>query len=144
MNSNAKEVTLLVVEDDDVDAKIVARVFKKLKIANPTFRAKDGIEALEYLRGENNKEKIKNPLMILLDLNMPRMNGLEFLDEIRSDPGLRRSVVFVLTTSASDKDKLAAYDRYIAGYIVKAEIKKGFLEILELLDCYWKIVALPS
>ncbi len=143
MSLNKAEVTLLVVEDDDLDAMAIKRTFKKLKVANNLVRAKDGVDALEYLRGENGKDKIAKPFMVLLDLNMPRMNGIELLEALRMDNELKDSVVFVLTTSATDKDKVAAYDYNVAGYIVKSDIESSFLEVIELLDCYWKIVALP-
>ncbi len=143
MSQNKAEVTLLVVEDDDLDAMAIKRTFKKLKVANNLVRAKDGVEALEYLRGENGKDKIGKPFMVLLDLNMPRMNGIELLQTLRMDDELKDSIVFVLTTSATDKDKVAAYDNNVAGYIVKSDIESSFLEVIELLDCYWKIVALP-
>lgn len=137
-------VKLLLVEDDDVDVMGVKRAFKTLKIANPLFIAHDGIEALEYLRGENGREKVTSPYIILLDLNMPRMNGIEFLNEIRNDPDLRQSIVFVLTTSARDEDKVKAYDHNIAGYMLKSDPTKSFQEAMQLLDYYWTIVELPS
>lgn len=143
MTNNSEEVTLLVIEDDDIDAMAIDRSFKKLRLANVLVRAKDGVEALEFLRGENGRDKISKPYMLLLDLNMPRMNGIELLAELRDDPDLNDAVVFVLTTSAADKDKVAAYDQNVAGYIVKSEIKSTFLNVIELLDCYWKIVTLP-
>lgn len=144
MTQNRKEATLLVVEDDDIDAMAIERSFKKLKLDNSLVRAKDGIEAFEIMRGENNKEQITKPFLVLLDLNMPRMNGLEFLDALRKDPVLSDTVVIVLTTSAADKDQAKAYDQHVAGYIVKTEIKDSFLEVIELIDCYWKIVTLPA
>ena len=95
------EVNILLVEDDEVDVMAVKRALKTLKIANPFFRAADGIEALEMLRGTGGKKQLPSPYIVLLDLNMPRMDGLEFLDELRQDPALHRSVVFVMTTSAA-------------------------------------------
>lgn len=144
MMNNSEEVTLLVVEDDDIDAMAIDRSFKKLRLANTLVRAKDGVEALEFLRGENGQEQITRPYMLLLDLNMPRMNGIELLAELRKDPDLSDTVVFILTTSAADKDKVAAYHQNVAGYIVKSEIKNTFLNVIELLNCYWKIVTLPK
>lgn len=135
-----KHATILLVEDDDVDAKSVERAFKKLKIVNPIVRAKDGMIALELLK----KSEVSKPYLILLDLNMPRMGGLEFLAEIRKDEGLKNSVVFVLTTSKDDEDKLAAYEKNIAGYIVKERLQYGFDELVKLLDHYWRIVELPE
>lgn len=135
-----KEVTILLVEDDDIDAKAVQRAFTKLRIANSMHRAKDGIEALEYL--ENGV--VRHPFIILLDLNMPRMGGLEFLSQIRSDKRWSDCVVFILTTSKADEDVLQAYQQHIAGYIVKENLQQGFDELVKLLDHYWRVVELPS
>src|SRR6476620_8140823 len=104
-------VTLLAVDDDKVDLMALKRSFRDLKIANPIVEAHDGIEALDRLRGENGCEKLPAPCMILLDLNMPRMGGIEFLDELRRDPELRRTLVFVMTTSSAEEDRVRAYDR---------------------------------
>ena len=139
-NFRYKPATVLLIEDDDIDAKSVERAFKKLKIGNPIIRAKDGVMALELLRDGN----VSRPNLILLDLNMPRMGGIEFLAELRQDDNLRNSVVFVLTTSKDDQDKLAAYEKNIAGYIVKENLQLGFSDLVNLLDCYWKIVELPD
>lgn len=144
MNQPKRDVSLLMVEDDDLDATAITRAFKKLKLTNPLVRAKDGVEALEYLRGENGRTKIARPYMILLDLNMPRMDGIEFLAELRKDPTLSNSVIIVLTTSAADKDKVAAYDNHVAGYVIKSDLGSSFLEVIQLIDCYWKIVSLPE
>ncbi|PCK07737.1 MAG: two-component system response regulator [Alteromonadaceae bacterium] len=145
MNQTVKQdVTLLVVEDDDLDAMAIKRSFKALKLLNPLIRAKDGVDALEYLRGENGKTKLNKPYIILLDINMPRMNGIELLEALRKDPELSDTVVFILTTSAADKDIMTAYSKHVAGYVVKSEIKSSFLEVIELVNCYWKIVALPT
>ena len=144
MNQPKRDVSLLMVEDDDLDATAITRAFKKLKLTNPLVRAKDGVEALEYLRGENGRTKIARPYMILLDLNMPRMDGIEFLAELRKDPRLSNSVIIVLTTSAVDKDKVAAYDNHVAGYVIKSDLGSSFLEVIQLIDCYWRIVSLPE
>lgn len=137
---NYKHVTILLVEDDDVDAMSVERAFKKLKIINPIVRAKDGAIALELLR----KGSVTKPYIILLDLNMPRMGGLELLGELRKDEDIKNSIVFVLTTSKDDADKLAAYEQNIAGYIVKEKLQHGFDDLVKLLDHYWRIVELPD
>lgn len=135
-----KDITLLLVEDDDIDAEAIYRSFKKNKIINPIKRAKDGLGALELLE----KNKIKSPYIILLDLNMPRMGGIEFLKVLRANKKYKRAVVFVLTTSSSDKDIVAAYDEHIAGYFVKNEMNDSFFEITQLFQGYWKIVSLPK
>jgi CheY-like chemotaxis protein len=98
----ASMVTILLVDDDKVDAMAVKRSFRELKIGNPVIEAHNGIEALQHLRGENGYEKVSEPLLILLDLNMPRMGGIEFLEELRRDPVLHSTLVFVMTTSAAE------------------------------------------
>lgn len=140
MTQSQKEVTLFLIEDDDVDAMSITRAFKKLHISNDIIRANDGLEALQLLRSG----AIPSPYIILLDLQMPRLNGLEFLEEIRQDPNLRQTTVFVLTTSKSDEDITASYKKNIAGYFVKEQVGEGFLDIVNLLKGYWKIVHLPE
>jgi len=135
-----EEVTILLVEDDDVDAQGVERSFAKRKIANPIVRAKDGLEALEKLQNG----EVKAPYIILLDLQMPRMNGLEFLSEIRADNKLSRSVIFVLTTSRAEADILASYENHIAGYFVKDDVGSNFSAMIDVLEGYWKIAYLPK
>ena len=139
-----KPVTLLIVEDDEVDVMGIMRALKSLKISNPTITAKDGIEALEHLRGENGREKITGSYIILLDINMPRMDGLQFLKVIRADPDLKRAIVFMLTTSGTDNDIISAYDYNVAGYVVKSDPEASFREAAQLLNFYRTIVELPK
>ncbi|MEZ8185939.1 response regulator [Shewanella sp. 5S214] len=134
-----KQVTIFIVDDDDVDVIGIERALKKLRIANPTIRAKDGIEALELLR----KKAIAKPYIILLDINMPRMGGIDFLKELRADDDLCGSVVFILTTSSDDQDKMLAYKKNVAGYIVKKQVGESFLNIVDMLGHYWRVVELP-
>jgi len=138
---NYEEVSILLVEDDDIDAKAVQRGLKKLKLVNPVVRVKNGLEALVALR---NKRAIQRPNIILLDLNMPIMGGIEFLKEIRNDPQLHDSIIFVLTTSNSDEDRVAAFKENVAGYIVKSDVKDGFDKVMNMLDHYWRVVLLPT
>lgn len=138
-----KTVSILLVDDDDIDVMGVKRAFKQLKLANPLHVAGDGIEALEMLRGENGHTAIPKPHLVLLDLNMPRMNGIEFLDVIRDDPDLEKTVVFVLTTSNADADRVKAYQSHVAGYIVKENTESSFLGALEMINKYWQIVEFP-
>lgn len=136
-------VHLLLVEDDQVDAEAIQRAFRQQKIANPFIVVRDGEEALKALRGEDGHERVPRPYLILLDLNMPRMNGIEFLEALRHDPDLQRSIVFVLTTSDRDEDKLAAYEKHVAGYILKSRAGEDFLDVIKLLRTYWRIIEFP-
>ncbi|MDA9556413.1 response regulator [Vibrio sp.] len=140
MVKEAQEVSILLIEDDDVDAMSIERSFRKKRISNPIIRAYDGIEALEFLNNEN----VERPIIILLDLQLPRMNGIEFLKRLRADEKLTDLVVFVLTTSKAEEDIVASYKQHIAGYFVKGETGAGFLSVVDMLDCYWKVVYLPK
>jgi len=137
---NLKAVSLLVIDDDDIDAAALQRALKKLKLANPVYRAKDGLEGLELLRSN----QIPKPYVVLLDINMPRMNGIEFLEAIRADGELTQSVVFVLTTSKSDEDIMAAYREHVAGYLLKQRMDNDFMQVISLLDHYWRVIELPA
>ena len=136
-------IQIVLAEDDDVDAKGVVRTFRHAKISNPIFRARDGVEALELLR-DNGKKAIPCPRHLLVDINMPRMNGIELIQALRDDPLLKPTVVFVLTTSNRDEDKVAAYNLNVAGYIVKEKAGEDFLNLVNMLDLYWKIVEMPE
>lgn len=135
-------MTLLLVEDDAVDAEAIQRAFRHQRIANPFVVVRDGVEALAALRGESGVQ-VPPPYVVLLDVNMPRMNGIEFLDALRTDPVLSRTIVFVLTTSDREEDKIAAYDHHVAGYILKSRAGEDFLEVIKLLRVYWRLVEFP-
>lgn len=132
-------VTVLLVDDNEIDVMGVERAFRKSKFNNSIVVAPDGREALTLLRGKS----VERPYLVLLDLNMPRMNGIEFLNEIRQDEELKDSVVFVLTTSKAPEDMRKAYERNIAGYIVKDGKREGLIEVTHLLERYTKICELP-
>lgn len=136
-------VTLLLVEDDHVDAEAIQRAFRQHRIANPFVVVRDGVEALAALRGEAGAPEVPHPHVVLLDINMPRMNGIEFLEALRADPALQRTVVFVLTTSDREEDKVAAYDNHVAGYILKSRAGEDFLEVVKLLKVYWRLIEFP-
>lgn len=136
-------VTVLVVDDDEVDLMAIERSFRQRHIANDIVAAKDGVEAVAILRGGGGRPPLPRPYVILLDLNMPRMNGIEFLREIRQDPSLRDSIVFVLTTSESEEDRAAAYASNIAGFIVKSDAGRGFLATVEMIEHFWRVVEFP-
>lgn len=134
-----QDIILLLVEDDDIDAEGIRRAFINNKIVNPIVRAHDGIEALTLL----DTEDFNGPYIILLDLNMPRMGGVEFLKRLRQHPVHSNAVVFVLTTSNADIDIAASYNEKISGYFVKSEMGSNFFDIAKLFDGYWKMVKLP-
>jgi CheY-like chemotaxis protein len=138
----ANELTLVLVEDDDVDALCVERGLAKAKVLNRMVRAVDGVEALELLRGEG-RPKLEPPFLLLVDIQMPRLDGIGLIRAIRADPELTRTVIFVLTTSDDDRDKIAAYDLHVAGYIVKSNTKEELLPLTAMLDYYLLIVEPP-
>ena len=140
----APTVNLLLVDDDEVDVQGLRRAFVKGRIANPITVARDGVEALEVLRGENGKAKLPKPHLILLDINMPRMNGLEFLEAIRGDEEFKATVVFMITTSKAEEDKARAYGHNVAGYIVKQDPAKTFMQAVSMLEHYWTVVEFPQ
>ena len=142
-DAETSPLTILLVEDDDGDAKAVERAFRRAKVANPIVRAVDGVDALEQIRGSNGQPRVPSPYLLLVDLNMPRMNGIQLISALREDPQLHQLIVFVLTTSKSDEDKMAAYDLNVAGYIVKETAGMDFLNLVSLVDSYWRIVELP-
>jgi CheY-like chemotaxis protein len=139
-----KTVQLLHVEDDDLCLMGLNRAFKVTKMANPVSFAHDGIEALEMLRGTNGRPRLPRPFLILLDLNMPRMDGIEFLKELRQDEELKKSIVFIMTTSDANEDKLKAYNLGVAGYILKSNPANAFLEAAALLETYCRVVEFPA
>jgi CheY-like chemotaxis protein len=141
---NKPTMNILLVEDDDVAAEAVIRSIKKNALDFPVVVAVDGIEALQILRDQLPGRTIEKPFLVLLDLNMPRMNGFEFLQEVRSDESLREIVVFVLTTSDADSDRSRAYHENIAGYMVKSAVGPQFAKLTRLLDSYANSVNLPK
>lgn len=144
MSSPDASIHFLLVEDDEVDIMDIQRTFAKNKILNPLHIAKNGLEALNMLYGRNGVEKLDpTPKIILLDINMPKMNGLEFLKELRSDPEMTTKLVFVLTSSDDDSDKRAAYGLHVAGYIIKPLEFTKFVSVIAVLNLYWSILELP-
>lgn len=139
-----KPVSILLVEDDQVDAKAFMRAMETQRISNPVIRAKDGVDAWEILKGMHGDKPLARPHIIILDINMPRMSGIELLRKLRGDEDLRDSIVFVLTTSNDDQDKIEAYNLNVAGYMLKSDMANGFLKAVELIDKYWRVVELPA
>ena len=132
--------TILLVEDDKVDAMAVKRALRDLKVTNPLEHRINGEEALEYLRANLDNP----PAIVLLDLNMPRMNGLEFLKVAKADPELRGLPVIVLTTSKEEQDRVASYDLGVAGYMIKPVDYPQFIEVIRTIHMYWTLSELPT
>jgi DNA-binding response OmpR family regulator len=135
-------LNILLVEDDDGDAGAVRRGFRKVSTVN-IQRAVNGIEALEMLKGENGQTKTPRHVLLIVDLNMPKMSGVELVKAMRMDDQLKQAVIFILTTSTSEEDKRSAYDLNVAGYIDKATAGREFLNLVELMNSYRTIVQLP-
>ena len=138
------QINILVVDDDDVSSEAVLRVLGKTALNFTLTTAADGLEGLQILRGEHPAKEIRPPLLVLLDLNMPRMDGLDFLDHLRADPELHTTVVFVFTTSNLDLDRDASYAKHIAGYIVKSDVGPQYSKLAELFISYGKSITLPQ
>jgi CheY-like chemotaxis protein len=136
---DSRELHILLVDDDDVDVMNVQRAFEKSRFTNPIHVAGNGIEALEKLRDGS----VGPRRLVLLDLNMPRMNGIELLRELRSDPVLQPTCVVVLTTSDDERDKVEAYKLNVAGYLVKPVTFASFVEAMVALGKYWTLVEMP-
>ena len=131
--------TILLVEDDEVDAMTVKRALKELHVTNPLVVRENGEEALAYLRDPNNEK----PCLILLDLNMPVMSGIEFLQVSKQDDALKVIPVVVLTTSQEQQDKVASFNLGVAGYMAKPVIYQQFVEVMRTINAYWTISEIP-
>ena len=127
---------ILLVEDDDIDVMNIRRAFEKANLQNPLFHAGDGLVALEMLRSDAIP---RDRRLVLLDLNMPRMSGIEFLAELRADPELRHTSVVVLTTSDAERDRVEVYNFHVAGYLLKPVRFVSFVEIMSTLNRYWTL-----
>ncbi|KIC16118.1 MULTISPECIES: response regulator [unclassified Leisingera] len=137
-------VNILLVEDDDFEAMAVRRAFAKARLSNQITRAHDGEEALEILEQRHPEVSVNGPVIMLIDINMPRMNGHELVEAIRSRQALRHMICFMLTTSREPRDVDRAYQQNVAGYIIKETAGHDFSNLLNLLGDYWITVQLPT
>lgn len=137
MNNTSKPI--LLVEDDQVDVMTILRALKEVHVSNRVVAMENGEAALEYLRAPGSEQ----PCIILLDLNMPIMNGIEFLQNIKQDTLLRRIPVVVLTTSEEQQDKMRSFDLGVAGYMTKPVDYRQFVEVVRSINLYWTISELP-
>jgi len=143
MSDINETVHILLAEDDLIDEKAFLRAIEKLRIRNPVTVARDGLEAWNILKGTDGKAPLPRPNLLVLDINMPRMNGLELLERIRDDADLHDSIVFMLTTSNDDADKIEAFNLNVAGYMLKSDVGNSFIKALELVDNYWRVMEFP-
>ena len=135
-----RPLNILLVEDDEVDVMNVRRAFERNRLTNSLFVAGNGLEALSMLK---EKQIPKDRRLVLLDLNMPKMNGIEFLEALRADPELSNTPVVVLTTSNDEQDKHDAYNLNVAGYLLKPVTFNSFCDRMATLDRYWAQVEMP-
>lgn len=140
LNGMRHEEAILLVEDDVVDAMTVRRALKDLNVTNELIIKGNGEDALEYLRSTNGS----HPCIIILDLNMPKMNGIEFLREVKQDPRLRRIPVVILTTSKGEQDRLDTFDMSVAGYMIKPVEYPQFVDVVRNIRLYWTLSELPD
>lgn len=134
------ERSILLIEDDIVDILTVKRALKDMNMSNPLIVKRNGLEALEYLKTLDTKE----PMLILLDINMPKMNGIEFLREFRAIERLATIPVVVLTTSRDRYDRLASFKLHCSGYMIKPVAYSQFLESMKTIKKYWEMSEFPS
>lgn len=131
---------ILLAEDDEVDVMSIQRAFKEINITNPLVVTTNGEDVLEYLKNPDNPV----PCIILLDIKMPKMNGIEVLAVLKNDPATRKIPVVMLTTSDDEKDRIASFNHSVAGYMIKPVDRKKFIDIIKTIDMYWTLSELPQ
>ncbi len=141
--TSEQQVQIVLIDDDEVDVEAVARLLRKHRLPYDLVTFNNGSDARNALAGSFGQELAKQPYLILLDLNMPRMNGIELLDWLREQPHLCRSIVFAFTTSEAQQDCKAAYDRQVAGYLVKSHLGSGYVALARMLDTYTQSILFP-
>lgn len=134
----SQEVKILLVEDDEIDVKALLKAFAKLKIANPVTVAKDGMEGWEAL------QTLPRPFLVIMDINMPRMSGIELLRKMRASENFHDAIVFILTTSTDEQDKFEAYNLNVAGYMLKSDMGTSFIRAIEMVERYWRVIEFPG
>ena len=147
MKDDVKTISILMADDDEDDRLMAKEAMQEARLLNDVHFVKDGVELMEYLcyQGEFNHDNAPRPGLILLDLNMPRKDGREALQEIKADPELRQIPIVVLTTSKADEDIYRTYDLGVNSYITKPVSFEGLVEVMKSLTSYWfHIVRLPS
>lgn len=141
---NPEVIKVLVVEDNPNDVAIVKRAMRKSDVKSELYFARDGAEALDFLYQQGDFEDAPRPDLILLDLNLPKIKGLEVLAKIKADEHLRRLPVIVLTISEREEDMVKAYDSGAASYMTKPVDSKDFERLIQTVQDYWQIARVPS
>ena len=142
---NVNPIELLLVEDSEPDVRLTIEALREAKVKNRLWVVEDGVEAIEFLRQQNNHADAPRPDLILLDLNLPRKDGRQVLKEIKSDDSLKRIPVVILTTSKSEEDVLRAYDLHANCYITKPVDFNRFMEVVKSIEDFWlTVVRLPD
>ena len=144
MSQRTEQISILLVDDNEIDVMAFQRGMTKHRMLNPLTIVSNGREALETLRGTGGREAISRPCVIFLDMNMPVMNGQEFLDEVAKDETLGDCTIFVLTTSEFDESKLAQREQIVSGYLIKSNLQDACLSLLESPRSYWRIVEMSA
>jgi chemotaxis family two-component system response regulator Rcp1 len=145
MMDNIEPIEILLVEDNPGDARLAAEALKENKVRNNLYHVKDGVEAMDFLRWRGEYSSVPVPDLILLDLNLPRKDGREVLEEIKDDPALRLIPVVVLTTSAAERDLVRTYDLHANAYVIKPIDLDRFIEVVRAIENFWfTIVKLPQ
>jgi two-component system response regulator len=140
------QCAILLVEDNDDEAELTVRAFRQAKIVNPIIRARDGVEALDYLFARDShagRDASQLPAVVLLDLRLPRVDGIDVLKAIRADPRTTYVPVVLLTSSDHDRDRLAAYENHANSFVQKPIDYDEFVGIARQLGVYWTLVNMP-
>jgi CheY-like chemotaxis protein len=132
---NREEKPILIVDDDMVDIMTVRRALKEINVTNPTVAKNNGEDALEYLMNESEED----PCIVLLDLNMPKMNGIEFLQKLNQTGKKKHVPIIVLTTSKDEQDKIQSFDLGASGYMLKPVDYDKFVEVMRTIHSYWTL-----
>ena len=142
---NSRPIEILLVEDNPGDVRLTREALRDAKVMNNMIVVSDGLEALTFLRREGEYAEARRPDLILLDLNLPRVNGFEVLDAIKEDADLKRIPVVILTTSYAEQDIIRGYDLRANAYVTKPVDLEQFVKVIKSIEDFWlEIVRLPQ